>query len=491
MAEVQNWKKNLEREFQKPLDIKQWFSSYNYQSPELDTNEDFCLSQRVDVEERGLYVEDSETEDEGTCEDFTKINRSVAILKSTEEAKKHDFPTLPAVEVSTNPDSLSLPSEPPDITKWFSSYVYESPEVDSADFDVSLSSAYTSGNKKEVNKGRVDHLKEFSVTKVKDEMLSCRETVTRPSGAENNANPSTPQVPSYPDSLSPLSEPPDITKWFSSYVYESPNQRVLIFDVSLSSVYTFGNKKEIDKEREDQLKELPVTKFKDEILSCRETTTRPSGVQENKNPSVPQEDGSESSNLSLKNSFCVKRTIDEHNTLPDKSVAWERTTDEHSLPIQQDEQQLSSINHLRSPAKASCCRDRAFTETAEEKTEKKFIAAENDSGWISLNHKPREDCSKSITKERGEYISAENRLSSMKSKVRPRINKENSPVNLLYSSDGQKDKKLRREVLKETTNFDYSRVPEVAGKWKCPQRYKPNIGPPLKQLRLERWVYKM
>ena len=85
-------------------------------------------------------------------------------------------------------------SEPPDITKWFSSYVYESPELDSADFDVSLSSVCTSGNKKEANKGRVDHLKEFPVTKVKDEILSCRETVTRPSGAANNTNPSTPQV---------------------------------------------------------------------------------------------------------------------------------------------------------------------------------------------------------------------------------------------------------------------------------------------------------
>lgn len=82
-----------------PPDIKKWFSSYNYQSPELNTNEDFCFSHGVDDKERGLFVEDSETEDEGNFEDLAEINRSVAIRKSIEEAKKHDSPSVPVVEV--------------------------------------------------------------------------------------------------------------------------------------------------------------------------------------------------------------------------------------------------------------------------------------------------------------------------------------------------------------------------------------------------------
>ncbi|CAN0842551.1 hypothetical protein LINGRAHAP2_LOCUS3626 [Linum grandiflorum] len=46
-----------------------------------------------------------------------------------------------------------------------------------------------------------------------------------------------------------------------------------------------------------------------------------------------------------------------------------------------------------------------------------------------------------------------------------------------------------RNVLTERTNLVLQ--PEVTGKWKCPQRNKPVREPPLKQLRLERWVTKL
>lgn len=82
-------------------DIKKWFSSYTYNSPVLDTNEDFCFTLGVDDEERRLYVEDTEIEKEGKCEDLTKINRFV-IRKSIEEARKDDFSSiLAAVEVTS------------------------------------------------------------------------------------------------------------------------------------------------------------------------------------------------------------------------------------------------------------------------------------------------------------------------------------------------------------------------------------------------------
>lgn len=75
--------------------------------------------------------------------------------------------------------------EPPDITNWFSSYVYESPELDSSDFDFSLSNRCTFGNN--------DKGKESSETKVKDELLSCSETIARDSEIKNK-NPPTLQV---------------------------------------------------------------------------------------------------------------------------------------------------------------------------------------------------------------------------------------------------------------------------------------------------------
>lgn len=53
---------------------------------------------------------------------------------------------------------------------------------------------------------------------------------------------------------------------------------------------------------------------------------------------------------------------------------------------------------------------------------------------------------------------------------------------------GVKDGVRKTKVLAETTNFQHSNAMEVTGKWRCPQKSKPNIGPPLKQLRLEQWV---
>ena len=47
---------------------------------------------------------------------------------------------------------------------------------------------------------------------------------------------------------------------------------------------------------------------------------------------------------------------------------------------------------------------------------------------------------------------------------------------------------VKRKVLTETTNFQHSDAMAVTGKWRCPQKSKPNLGPPLKQLRLEQWV---
>ncbi|RVW50788.1 hypothetical protein CK203_076813 [Vitis vinifera] len=58
-------------------------------------------------------------------------------------------------------------------------------------------------------------------------------------------------------------------------------------------------------------------------------------------------------------------------------------------------------------------------------------------------------------------------------------------------STGEKNVGVRRKVLSEKTNLPHSDVTEIAGKWKCPQKSKPDLGPPLKQLRLEQWVHRL
>lgn len=65
------------------------------------------------------------------------------------------------------------------------------------------------------------------------------------------------------------------------------------------------------------------------------------------------------------------------------------------------------------------------------------------------------------------------------------INKSTVPL------AGGKNGVIERKFLAETTNFHYSDAMEVAGQWRCPQKSKPNLGPPLKQLRLEQWIRRM
>lgn len=51
----------------------------------------------------------------------------------------------------------------------------------------------------------------------------------------------------------------------------------------------------------------------------------------------------------------------------------------------------------------------------------------------------------------------------------------------------------RSPLADKTTNFQAGIVPvapEIPGKWRCPRRSKPYMGPQLKQLRLERWVHR-
>lgn len=66
---------------------------------------------------------------------------------------------------------------------------------------------------------------------------------------------------------------------------------------------------------------------------------------------------------------------------------------------------------------------------------------------------------------------------------------ECSKNNRRVSSAGEKD--VGRKALIETTNYQNSDALEVTGKWRCPQKGKPNLSPPLKQLRLERWIHRV
>lgn len=54
----------------------------------------------------------------------------------------------------------------------------------------------------------------------------------------------------------------------------------------------------------------------------------------------------------------------------------------------------------------------------------------------------------------------------------------------------KKQAEVKRKALEEVTNLQNSNAMEIPGKWQCPRKGKPNVGPALKQLRLERWVHR-
>ncbi|CAN1772298.1 hypothetical protein LINPERHAP1_LOCUS12150 [Linum perenne] len=131
----------------------------------------------------------------------------------------------------------------------------------------------------------------------------------------------------------------------------------------------------------------------------------------------------------------------------------------------------------------------------------------------SIKQEPKEDrdmnSSQSIDKEPSTKLTPdEHSASSVSGFVTTRKNKTTKRPNndenscprsrnvqakcLKNSAERLVSSSRNRKVLSERTNeIEQQQQPEFTGKWKCPQRSKPVIGPPLKQLRLERWITKL
>ncbi|KAK9667968.1 hypothetical protein RND81_13G024700 [Saponaria officinalis] len=407
-----------------PHDIRNLFSSYTYQSPELDSNEDFCVSPtRVDegvYEENGPSVEDTEDEELDNYVNSRSIRRSrkfeIGHMKNgchsiareyAEEARKLDCVNDAEIPAAYR-DSLSLTSEPPDIATWFSSYAYESPELDTADFDVSLSPNHTFSNSKLVDKENSEYYKDITV-KSEVEPLSCRELVSN--GSEMNA--------------------------------------------------------------------------------------RSLGFKNRKNYSIAKKHISDP----FKNNLCSEASsqgefLGDCRNTADESVLCRRPNTETKTPMMKVELQTTDEDHRLINSKTSC--KAAFTETCEYTIPNISRVSDNASGWIQLDRKPRDSYHKRSKPDDKQRICAESGLTS-------RINDENSPLisgprksqvdgnttNSVSTCENKRAKEVKREVFKETTNTQRSHAQEAPGKWRCPQKNKPNTGPPLKQLRLDRWVHRI
>lgn len=95
--------------------------------------------------------------------------------------------------------SLSCPFEPPDVGNWFSSYEYQSPNLDS-NFTLEESSF---GKRKSL------HIDEEQEGAIREKLVQYNEDLCLTKNMDSCS------------SCSPFSEPPNIRNWFSSYNYES------------------------------------------------------------------------------------------------------------------------------------------------------------------------------------------------------------------------------------------------------------------------------
>lgn len=88
---------------------------------------------------------------------------------------------------------------------------------------------------------------------------------------------------------------------------------------------------------------------------------------------------------------------------------------------------------------------------------------------------------------------AENGFVSTRNERKERVNHDSSLKNCLTNGVTDSLAVVKRKPLSETTNNNIRRTDysEITGKWQCPQKRKPNLGPPLKQLRLEQWVHRV
>ncbi|XP_050230495.1 uncharacterized protein LOC126679499 [Mercurialis annua] len=349
------------------------------------------------------------------------------------------------------PDSAhSLPvlsEEPPHARNWFSSYVYESPLLDTLG-DLKGSVAGESEYKKEgfaseeselVKEGNLEESRNsWSSNELVDfgDGNMCTNVFANP--IENpSLNKPLSEIPDSSNSFSNLSEPPDIKNWFFSYAYESPESNV------------FADK-ESESEEDDSANQ------QDNKAKCKSGQTGTS--DEIAFDETLKSNGSLKFNRSLRDEE-ENNSMDEGNKAPParistpKSITWNlkstSPTEDVLPPVSEESVRKSHCGSNGKENQGIEVAGNGFVTT------KKNRGRENDENSMPKPHKILSECSTKNTKK---------------------------------ASDG-KDA-MKRKVLSERTNFE-AECNDVTGKWKCPQKSKPNTGPPLKQLRLERWVHRL
>ncbi|KAF7138316.1 hypothetical protein RHSIM_Rhsim07G0117500 [Rhododendron simsii] len=278
------------------------------------------------------------------------------------------------------------------------------------------------------------------------------------------------------DSLSLSSEPPEITRWFASYVYESP--AVDTSDAFTDSLSTESeservpfNAEKCSQDKGEQLTEFTSTK-RDVLAADKNTSSN--GLSECKSYATGKSCFHHYNN---EETFSVEgnKMSSVQNELPVKMISGQEgkpTRNYDDCSTQNDEKSCLDYqvpigkNNGKSPKKSTRRRD----------------YGEIRKPACGINNKENQGTT-----------TAENGFVSTRNERRERVNHDSSLKNCLTNGVTDSLGVLNRKPLSETTNHNIQRGDylEITGKWQCPQKRKPNLGPPLKQLRLEQWVHRV
>ncbi|KAK0587007.1 hypothetical protein LWI29_016041 [Acer saccharum] len=442
-----------------PPDIGNWFSSYGYESP---------------VDSEGFVIRESiEEENEKNCDEFgktrCKVELDFVIENTNSNVLANDHENQSSSEIPDSSYSPSGVSEPPNIRNWFSSYVYDSFVLDTND-DVKDSISHEN----ECEKEEEANLGAFIESRSCDQMGVGQGISSNGSFEDDDQNKkSLCKISDSMDSPSLFTEPPDVKNWFSSYAYES-----LVLDTSNE----FGDSLHLEREpKEDELVAEDSEGEKEEKMDIIQLVR--SRYEEVDVENVHSKGILESINKDIERIERIERkesTSSQNNLCSVKSKPIQKISQEVcsvSLNV------TSSANNKKSP-------------TMEESSESNIRIE----GFASGSSGARKRIHKSNDKENE---NTENGFVTTRKKGCARTEKEDlegRPQGILLECTrnfgtvcvaGEKDVTVNRKVLTETTNLQLSEAIGVTGKWRCPLKSKPNRGPPLKQLRLERWIHKV
>ncbi|XP_076910397.1 uncharacterized protein LOC143568029, partial [Bidens hawaiensis] len=114
-----------------PPHIKNWFSSYEYESFVLETNDNFGFSEHQESQDNKNECSNENTTNstENIKELVTNEKNESLLIKRNQSEEDNKCPK----HILESQDSPLLTPEPTGIEIWFSSYVYESPEADTID----------------------------------------------------------------------------------------------------------------------------------------------------------------------------------------------------------------------------------------------------------------------------------------------------------------------------------------------------------------------